>query len=302
MNRVSTLPYATPVEGRIAISPGSWRVTRGGETENLPDYLSGWDPTVDLQVSCELEADVESLYSDCQLSHDARVAFSLAWTSTGTTLKGCGPVVPVSDDRLVLSADISGNLLGGTLHVNARAVLVEPGADQGPLAPNRPWSILWSERRSIQLEGSAGRFPVEWTDFTSSRAFHPDAGWCLDWDRDLERPVLGSVRLYLNQSHETVRAAVEAPHPDEAQRVILETIRYDIARVLITGALEDERFADESNEYEPETLGSTLRSLVATFYSDVSLEHLRGRTLDFRSDFESGLQGRLRYLFSDPSS
>ena len=303
MNRASTPPYATPADGRITIVPRSWRITRGGETESLPDYVSGWDPTVDLQVSCELEVDVESLYSDCQLSDDARIAFCLAWTSTGTTLKGCGTVVPADDDHLVLTADISGNLLGGRLDVDARAVLVEPGADPGPLSPDRPWSILWSQRRSTQLEGSVGRFPVEWTDFSASSIFHAEAGWYLDWDpRDLDRPVLGSVRLYLNQMHERVRAAVEAPRPDEAQRVIRDTIRYDIGRVLLTGAFENEQFANPAHEYEEETLGSTLRSLLRALYGDVKLSYLRARTLDFRSSQESSLQGRLRYLATEGSS
>ena len=71
--------------------------------------------------------------------------------------------------------------LGGTLLLLSQLTLAEPSASESPLAPRSPGSILWEDRVSVTLEGSAARFPVEMIESTSrGRAVSPrrrDGTW-----------------------------------------------------------------------------------------------------------------------------
>ena len=91
-----------------------------------------------------------------------------------------------------------------------------------PWSPTCPGSVLWEgePRFVVDLEGTGTRFPTELRTFGDGNGFPPRAAWYLDWDRDdLSLPVLGSVRLYLNEAHPMMAGLASGTSDAETARI-----------------------------------------------------------------------------------
>ena len=173
-------------------------------------------------------------------------------------------------------------------------VLPAMASTRTPLSAWRPGSVLWSDTRTIQLGGRGGRFPVEWTDFSEGREFHSESGWQLDWDpNNLETPALAGLRLYLNSASKRMVSAVEGGTVS-SDSDLMRYMHYDVARVLVTGALGNSDFGTEV--YPDESVGQTLGRLIRALFPDEEIPQVRQRMTDRPSRFDSELQGRLRLL------
>jgi len=288
------LPYLTASADHIRSV--TWT---DGNGDPLPAELKGWDPTTDIEVSVQIELDSAAVLDDCRLSANLdELSLVGVWRSAGTSIRGQGEKLSISrsysaeDHRI--DFQIPGREVMESVHVTVALTVPEMVPKREPMGAWRPGSVLWSDTRQIQVGGRGGRFPTEWTDFTASGQFHPEAGWQLDWNpEDLDAPTMAALRLYLNQKSSRMVETVSEAATDTSSE-LAEFLHFDIARTLLTGALSNSEFG--TREFETETLGATLTRLHTAIFPGESPDQTRSRLRESPARFESELQGRLRLL------
>jgi hypothetical protein len=79
---------------------------------------------------------------------------------------------------------------------------------------------------------------------------------------------------------------------------IREAIRYDVARVLVRGALQNEEFASGPPTYEEDTVGAILRRMLTTYFPWKTVQGLRQMLQENPDQLDCLLQDSLR-LFKE---
>ena len=296
MSRVIALPYLTAARDRVAAA--AWLGPNGQALDSIAD----WDYGTEVHAIRGLEIDVGGIREDCGLPSDARLAVTVIWRTTRTAMRGALPVTPLprSGDHWIgeVRLRLDGAELGGELRLITRLLLAEAGSERQPLAPDLAGAVLWEDRHTVLLEGGAARFPMEVIDFRAARLPAAEAAWYLHWpSEDFHQPVLGALRLYLNEGHPTIRALVNGELSDELAEAVLSTMRFDTARALITGALRDDEFLEDPNPYDDGSIGATLRRLATAFWPDQTLTSLQNHLRSRPEAFHTELQERMRLLF-----
>lgn len=299
MTRVQRRPYLTPMLDRIAVE--QWAQQMDSQIVPLGERLLGWDAGTDIRVRAEVFVNVEGIYQDCRLARDAKLRLVLIWESSGTKLRGSGEAVDFifqsASGRTALNANIDGKLLADTLTLFVKLLFISPGSTQHPLLPKLSGSILLeTPPHKILLEGDGARFPIEVIDFTTTHFPH-QAGWYLSWDPDdLEQPLLGDVRLYVNSRHPQIASAVSDVKPETAG--IREALRLDIAQTLIRGALSNRSFLDNPDRFAQGTIGAAVRAMIRLYFEGYQLESVHELTRS-PHDFSARLQEKMKIFAHD---
>lgn len=276
-----------------------WYLVDSSIVTALPAALDDWDPQREIVVQVEVVADVEGCLSDCGLKPDASLRLALLWRSTESRMRGCGGWTDVAGSsepqRTALTATIPGAQLAGRLELDLVLTLPTSSSEITPLVPDRAGAVLWRTTRAVVLEGAASRFPMEWADFASSRAFPEGAAWYLQWDpHDLTQSLAGTVRLYLNSSHphlEPIFARTAAP---EVERSVYEYLYFDIGRALIAGALADHEFVRVPESFTDDSVGATVRRLLNVSFPNDSIRTLADLLRLDPGRFDAQLQEHLQ--------
>lgn len=299
MTRIQSLPYLTPSPKRIIL--GDWQIVQNGSANLLDDLLPDWDPAVSIEASISVQMDLEGVLSDCNLGMDAGLRLAAVWHSPGTVLRGCGDRVDLNtagaSDDIALHVKVGGIYLSKAVELSIHLLLIEPGIRGKQFAPRLPGSILaQSKPHQVVLEGEGARFPVEVIDFSVTH-FATEAGWVLHWDPDdLHQTVLGDMRLYINSLHPRVKRAVSENLDEDFD--IRDTIRYDVARALAYGALNNQEFVANPNAFEDGSVGAAVRNMLQLYFPQFSFAELRDRTLQPQL-FDPRLQEKLRIFWRE---
>jgi len=279
---------------RRHVAAGPWLVSAGGAAVEDPDVLEGWDYFTTIAVSRTLRVDVEAIWTDCQLADDARLAVRLGWRSTWTGLRGFLSAVDVTD-TCDLTGTIPGQILGGRVELSTVITCARPGRGPGVLAPRRPGNVLWSDRRSVAVEGIGTRVPTVAVDFRQAGLGGTGSGgWQVQvLKEDLDQAAGASVRVFLNTANAAVKMMLEQPATAAAHEVAA-SLRIDFARSLVAAALEAENL-DPMADYEDDSLGAVLLTTVRAWFPSEDLGELRSEWRLDPGAVESRLQGRLGY-------
>lgn len=299
--KTSSPPYLRPYPERVQIR--EWLLIKDRQPVSLPELLPEWDSATNVSVNIRVEIDTHAILEDCNLSQDTNLRLIVSWESMGTGLRDCGSFMDLDTylprQSVVLEAHIEGALLASEVVISVSLLLSTPGESSGRFAPKLTGSLLWRSQRKILLEGTGTRFPVEMVDFAKSLSWLPEnAGWFLDWDRsDFTRPVLGSVRLYINANHKRLKTAVTGTQ--ETDQTVRETVSFDIARTMIMTALDSEDFLENAERYANETVGAAVRRLIHTLFAGDTLFDLAEYRQQYPDRFECQLQDRLKFFWKD---
>lgn len=299
MSKIRIRPYATPKLDRLSIDGWYGKQSEHGMIP-INDILVDWDPAVRINVTVPLSLDVSGLYSDCYLNSDATIRVSLVWYSADAGLKGLGQyqIVEFADEiqHLNLAVSIDGTTLSKSVELSVVVTLQDPGKMPQTFAPKLRGCVLLRDSKQIQLEGEGARFPTEVIDFTTTH-YPNGAGWALDWDpSDLEQSVLGDMRLYINANHARVKSAVSGENDQGSD--IRESIRYDVARILIFGALRNKRFVENPEQFEEGSVGRAIYNLISQYFPDYSMLELSDQ-IQYPHNFEAKLQAKLKIYGDD---
>lgn len=298
MSIARTPPYLKASEDTVDASP--WRVIEGDEDLLVGDELPRWDPGTNLRFIRDIDVDAAQIRLDCGLPDDCAIRVSASWHCEGTTLRGRGSVVTLTGDdaEVALEMALQGKDLSGKLVVRT-AIVLGTRLDAAPLRARRPGSVLWEDEQTVALEGEGSRFPTELVSFKDSGWQLPTrAAWALDWNRDdLEVPVLGGIRLYLNKDHPRIVAMLDSPR-DPASVVFVAAMHQDIGRQLIRGAVLTDEFL-EREKYPRDSVGHVIVRLIKSRFPGESPTSLRVRLQQHPERFDSLLQDRLRAFGAD---
>ncbi|NJD28909.1 MAG: hypothetical protein FIA92_11505 [Chloroflexi bacterium] len=294
MTRVETAPYLRIDPARVEAGPWLDSAT----ALPIPAFgIEGWDPTVDLEVERLISIDLEGARNDAGLDARDELVVAATWHCPATTMRGAGSRLRLAgremEDRVRLY--IPGRELAGRVVLRTVVTLAAKVQDNQPLAAMIPGSVLWVDSTMIALEGRGSRFPMEWLDFGAAGWLPDGAGWYLEWSPEHpEAPALGAVRLYLNEDHPAVRAAVVASPPEVHHRAIRDAIEFDVARSLIVGALRADAASWDEAAGDPGSIAAVVNRLLSVVFPTESLEGLRTRYKATPQRLETRIQDGLR--------
>lgn len=297
MSQLRAFPFRRPRQERV--QGGRWEIIEGVEVMPLPEELPDWDPMTTIHLRRRVTVDLAGVQADCGLGPTDRVRLVASWRSAGSTLRGLGHVHDhaLADGRaeVVLEVRIPGTDVARDVSVRSTLLLLESHTPGSLVTPRVPGSLLWSDERTVLLEGIASRFPLELVDFGSTTWLPAGAAWFLEWDpEELDLPLLGSVRLYVNSAIPAVANAIRAANPDAAAKAIAQMIRIDVARTMIQGALANVDFAREPKAFGKDTVGAAVRGMIEVFFDGEDPGALRERLLP--GEFDAQLQAKLKFL------
>lgn len=301
MTRIRKPPYLTPSPKRFTV--GDWILISDEGSAPLINLFPIWEPAVSISTYVPIKIDVLGILEDCNLGIDARLRLGAVWHSSGTMLRGCGDLFDFnlnnSGEELKLGVKVEGINLGKSIDLSLQLILAEPSSQMKPFAPKLPGSILWqSEPHHVLLEGEGARFPVEVMDFSQAYSPYPnDAAWVLHWDpHNLHQTILGDVRLYFNAKHERIVQAVSDNKPEDFD--LREAIRFDVARSLIYGALDNDEFAENPDGFEDGSVGSAVRNMLHLYFPDMPISDIQ---LDSKQKqtFDPKLQAKLQAFWGE---
>jgi len=298
MPHVRTAPFRRANDQRVEIT--GWFVQgQDDATEPLSDALPDWDPATLFRARVTLTVDASGVAEDCDLLPESHVRISLLWRSRGgSELRGPGSRLDLrcADGRqlLTLGVDVPGEQLAGSVELAVVVTATAASRPNGPLAPNRPGAVLWSTARTVRIEGSGSRFPMEWADFAASPTLPDGAAWYLSWEPDdLQESFAGGVRLYLNRKHPLLNRIAEGVASDELERVLFETLFFDAGRALFLGALRNDDFVREPDAFGEDSVGATIRRSLNVYFPGERVETLANLLRVQPGRFEALLQERL---------
>ncbi|KRB77982.1 hypothetical protein ASE01_07340 [Nocardioides sp. Root190] len=260
-----------------------------------PDFVPDWDYFTDLRVSVDVDVDLGRCINDSGLRYDSILGVSVTWHATGSGLRGASDVLDVVGGQNSIQLDLPGAMLGGQLVLDVFLTAKFPQGFANPLAARRPGSILWTDRRTVRLEGDGSRFPMSPISFKESGiAGGLTAAWALIFDStELYDSGLGSTRLYLNTDHPKVEALLNAP--DVESETIARVLHADVNRAMVLQALGSEDLELEE-DYPGESLGELLVLAMNRNFPDVSVEQVRAMLATRPGEFEAVIQARGGFL------
>jgi hypothetical protein len=296
MKSAPATPYLLPPDGLISDHP--WTTEDGRE---IPELLEHWDPHTDTLVSRIVEADVDKIRSACQLGGDGTFALTASWYSSRTRLADHAAPVEFGHLRGRVRASVSllvpGSAAGGRLDLRTSLVLRSAGDRMSPIAPRREGATLWTDEVRVALEGGSARFPTTAVDFRELPRFPDSASWALEWDsEDLELPVLGGMRLLVNANHEDLMESLRSGSQDPRSPVVRSFVTLDVARTLVHGALNNERFVEDPESFEAGSIGRLLFELLTMCWPTVPVAALVRRLQDDPTRLDAELQAHLGVL------
>lgn len=288
-------PYATVPE--LIATP--WTVSIDGREVSLEDGIRDWDPGVDLHCSRSISVDVATLRKVSGLGSGSSVRLLAGWHCDATRTREFTSELDLElegeeEAEVHVSCDVAGRDVAISLSLECHLVLVRRSPDSEQTAAYDLGASLWADVQTVNLEGVAGRFPMEWIDFRGA-AYPSQAAWCLDWDPDRpEHSVLGGMRLYLNSSHAGLAQQLDSEHVESS--VLWQSIRIEVARQLISGGLLSDEFVERADQYDDGTVGATIRRLANVVFRGDSIEAARDLLFRDPGRFGAYVQDRLRYL------
>jgi hypothetical protein len=292
------LPYRVP--STDAIRAEGWILLVGEDEILLPEALPDWDYQMDLSLRRSVGIDLDRVRAEARLQPEAALNLTVVWTSTGSNLRGRAECVRIEgrgEGSVELTAHLKGADLGGLLKMDTVLVLADPVRNARPTAPHRAGSILWSDRRTVRLQGDAPQFPIAVIDFVKT-SFPDEAAWHLQIGNNLLAAAMGSLLLLVNeQNNATTNAFRNAGKPRQVDLLVLSAVYADVARIMVEHALRDPDFIDGLS-FPEDTLGATLVGLFHQLFPDRSINDLRLRLNQSPSLFAAELQAAVK-IFKD---
>ncbi|MDT5014772.1 MAG: hypothetical protein QOD39_932 [Mycobacterium sp.] len=297
MTRLVALPHLQTT----AVDAGQWLVTMRGETAPVGELLSGWDYTTPLHFACDVTVDADLVRQECALGKGAEFdLLALYWSSSTNRRDVGGRTRVTSSERCPITFDVDPSIVGGRLMLRRQLVLVKAARRPAPFAASEPGAVLWDEERrdrtAVLLEGDAARFPTEVLDFRSGPVAEPEAAWWLDHDfADPDASPLAALRLYVNSRHPRMEALLLGTRTEPLD-VVAAVLAWDVARTMITAALDSPAFVDGWGNFRPGSLGEVVEHLLGRIWPSQDPRSLRSMKAQDPGLFEARLQGRLRVL------
>jgi hypothetical protein len=301
MTSIDIYPFLRPSDDSLNVK---WIVngTESIEGSEIPH----WDPATSIKILANVSLNLQKIKEQCKFSDDDIIRISFSWFSPGTNLLECCESVDspletgLFEDVLErgFSTEIDGGMVFDSVKCNIRISFVNAGKNTvNPLS--KRGAILLDNDLEINLDTGESRFPVEQIDFNNNFHLPADAGWYLDWNPDdLTIMALGGIRLYINSHHQNIVKTVTMKEKTPVNSAITQIIKFDIAGSLIFGALQNEKFLEDPDDFEEGSIGKHIVRLIENTFPDEDITGLSNQVKDpkKRALLECRLQEKLKLL------
>lgn len=266
----------------------------GGQSYDNGTVAIDWTYHQGIHASVSLFIELKTLRERLGIAPDSTIGAMLAWRTARVGLRGSSTPVTVQVAETDVSTFIPAGEVGGTLTLEARLILLDPGRKaRDPLAPSEPGAILWSDQLSMALEGIAPRLPI-----LSIPAGHApfynlhNARWHVKVEyADLDAPIDAAVRVYLNEANEKVLRMMLEPDGETAS-VMSSSLLLDVQREFVRIALlADGQPFDPDQTYADGSLGAAMAASIGLFAED--FDELQNRATWDAARLDIEVQGRL---------
>lgn len=296
MKSVVIWPFRVASMQRVTLTP--WTTVDKGAAIPLPESLAGLDYGAALEVRRTARIDIAGLRADCGLPDNVELALAVSWHSAGTALRRpmFKALLPSTPDPVEVEVvgQVPTDAIAQHLALHTKVVLAQPLTHDDRTVARHSGSAFWEDFYKLTLDPVTSLFPVELVDLPSSGWAEPDAGWFLSWSTfDLERPFLGSVRLFVNFRHTEVAKAVTGPALTREAWAMRQTIYFDVARSLVLGVLHDSDFMQRKGEYPADSVGRVVRDIIERLWPSEELFGLKNLAESSPEHFNAELQARL---------
>lgn len=85
-------------------------------------------------------------------------------------------------------------------------------------------------------------------------------------------------------------SALRTSSPDPAAGLVRSFVMYDVARSLVYGALENERFIEDAETFDDGTIGRMLFDLLSMYWPELSVKALAARRREDPARLDADLQ------------
>ena len=289
MAQASSLPFLTAAE--TDVNAGEWHhLDLHGDPVRVGEHIPGWDYQLDVDFLRAISIDGVSFKEACRLPSDAVLKCCVIAQSRPGRFRERVWEKRIPPDGLheTIQFTSRGTELAGELTLLTQVVLAEELPDSRPLVAHLAGSLLWEHSFACRLEGDASRFPVEVIDFEQRlpNIVSPDALWYFDFSlNDLEASATGELRIYLNSRHESLVEAAGRADP-----LLSSTLQIEIARRLISAALDEPEFTEVSESFPDGTLGQAIARLFTVSFPHMSVAEVGGLRVSHPARFESMIQ------------
>ncbi|SDE22543.1 hypothetical protein [Rhodococcus tukisamuensis] len=290
----TAFPYRVP--GDAVVSAASWQILVMDTPFDLDDNLPDWDYNTDLLLTRVVDVDLDRLRSDTGLPPGAEIALSVVWTASGSSLRAPAfreVLFGNGVQRVAIRSTLRGSDLGGTLTLDTILTLAHDQADVAAFAPRRAGSLLWSDSKSVRLQGDAPQFPIAIIDFAST-PYPLEAAWYVQIGTNMHAATMGSLLLLINEANEPASTAFKnASSPRPVDVAIISSTYADVARTLIEHALSNAEF-DDVTSYPEDSLGATLQAMIQMRFPDEAFEDLRRQRDNSPTAFSTRVQASVK--------
>jgi hypothetical protein len=290
-----SFPHRSLPEEVFGTSPWSYRNPQGEliDVSGREISVDGWDYNMDLDFQRQVHLDVTEIYRLCHLSRDAEVQLICSWFCPTTKVKKIAyrsSNLGIDENAWFgdLKISINGEELAESLFVDLELVLVNTSSPADRFVASRPGHKIAQQKLQVRLEGSGSQFPTSAVNFAES-SFPTGACWHLQWSHsDLEGYLMNDVRLYLNSGNPEFIRKVSDPDSEMAS-----VVSWDVARRLISGALANDSFVENAENYPSESIGGVVVGLLQLCYPGKGMNEVSSIYLSDREKFETQLQASL---------
>ena len=254
-----SFPHRSLPEEVFGTFPWSYRNPQGEliEVSGREISIDGWDYNMDLDFQRQVHLDVTEIYRLCHLSRDAEVQLICSWFCPTTKVKKIAhrsSNLEIDENAWLfdLKISINGDELAEFLFVDLELVVVNFSSPADRFVASRPGHKIAQQKLQVRLEGSGSQFPTSAIDFAKS-SFPTGACWHLQWNHsDLEGYLMHDSSLPQFRESWFIRKVSD---PDSEMASV---VSWDVARRLISGALANDSFAENAENYPPESIGGVV--------------------------------------------
>lgn len=278
------------------LDAGAWHYRADdGNLLLVEGAIPGWDYLKSLGLFREVEIDGSKAASTCDLP--AGAAFCVAVTAHSPSARFRQIVFKSKElerkpEKISIHFELAGHYLSKEVRLETDILLVRPVATKTPFVATLPGSRLYGDVARIDLEGSGSRMPIEIADLTNQipGLTAPGAAWhVLMETADLHAPTMRSLRVFLNSMEPRVIDAMQG-----GNRLILSLLGADVARRILSAAVEDDEFVANPNDYEEGSVGEAAQRLLKLCFPGQSPSNVRAVAASNPARYESAIQSCTR--------
>ena len=290
MKRSSTLPYKTLTSTHVELAPWHYRVNEDLFIR-IEKSIPGWDYKLPLSFARNFCLNEPEMKVECGLPPKSIIAIAITVRSPEARYSEVLRYAPLKPGSLIeasISTDVISAFLAKSLTLHTEIVLHTPSPSKNPFSAHLKGSRLFEETFKIEIEGTGSRFPVESSDFETDLAYleAPDAKYYLKWSNDaLELPAMSGMILLLNNRFPDF--IKEASDPGS---LVSRFLTADVARQLISGAIENPDFVQNPKGYAKNTLGAVIYGLINVTFQGMSINEIKNLQNGQTAKFEAMIQ------------